>query len=74
MQYKVRTYRLTSGKSPFNVWLDGLDRSASARIDARISRFEMGLLGDAKKLKGVDIYEAQRLWEFYLEEYHGPNK
>lgn len=59
MNYKVVIYKSTSGKSPFDTWLDGLDKAVAARIDARILRFEMGLLGDAKKLKGVDIYEAR---------------
>jgi putative addiction module killer protein len=113
LNYKVVIYKSTTGQSPFDSWLDDLDKAVAARIDARILRFEMGLLGDVKKLKGVDIYEArfdmgpgyrlyfgivrrelillillggdkrsqsrdiaeaQRLWEQYLEEYHGSNK
>lgn len=59
MNYKVRIYETSSGERPFNEWLKRLDKATSARIDARLVRLEKGLLGDCKKLKGFDIYEAR---------------
>lgn len=59
MSYKVRFFELASGRCPFKDWMDGLDKSTAARIDARILRFESGLIGDAKRLKGSEIFEAR---------------
>lgn len=38
----------------FDIWFDGLrDRRAKARIEARISRVEMGNFGDHKIFSGI---------------------
>jgi putative addiction module killer protein len=43
------------------MWLDGLDLSAKARIQARVLRFETGNLGDHKSV-GAGVWEARLMW------------
>ena len=61
MVYQIRTYLTEDGRSPYDDWLDGLDRKVRARVQTRISRMELGNLGDHKPLKGCDskLYEAR---------------
>jgi len=40
------------------MWLDNLDKGIAARIQARVYRFELGNLGDAKNL-GEGVWEAR---------------
>ncbi|MBI1859701.1 MAG: type II toxin-antitoxin system RelE/ParE family toxin, partial [Deltaproteobacteria bacterium] len=47
-----------NGDNPFREWLEELDKSVAARIQARVFRFETGNLGDAKNLKD-GIWEAK---------------
>jgi len=54
----IREYLTPNGKSPFREWLEGLDRPVAARIQARIYRFELGNLGDAKGV-GDGVFEAR---------------
>lgn len=49
---KIHIYATTSGKEPFNDWLDSLDGSVRGRVEARIDRLEQGSFGFAKDLKG----------------------
>ena len=51
MSFIVREFLDDSGRSPFREWLAGLDRAVTARIQARILRFEIGNLGDLKYLE-----------------------
>ena len=45
---EVIEYLQEDGESPFSVWLDALtDRKAQAKIDARLARLRLGLLGEA---------------------------
>ena len=45
----VDYYQTETGRTPFREWLEDLrDRSAKARIDARITRLRAGLKGDWK--------------------------
>jgi putative addiction module killer protein len=45
-------------KSPFRDWLEGLDVSVRARIQARVFRFELGNFGDHKSV-GRGVWEAR---------------
>ena len=54
----VREYETAAGRSPFREWLTTLDRTARARIQARVARFEMGNLGDHKGV-GAGVQEAR---------------
>jgi putative addiction module killer protein len=55
---RIEVYRDASGRSPFIKWLDSLDRSVRARIDARLTRVEEGNLGDAKSV-GSGVHELR---------------
>lgn len=44
-----------------NAWLDRLDLSLKARIQARVLRFEMGNLGDRRGVRG-GAWEAHVMW------------
>ena len=49
----IKEYVTKTGKRPFKKWLDGIDRSLSFRIKARLSRISStGNLGDVKVIKG----------------------
>jgi putative addiction module killer protein len=54
----VREYIEASGRIPFRVWLDDLDVTTRARVQARILRFETGNLGDHKEV-GDGVWEAR---------------
>lgn len=54
----MREFLLESGESPFRTWLDRLDTSSRARIQARMFRVEQGNLGDAKSV-GEGILELR---------------
>ena len=58
MRLTVREYLTPDGRSPYRTWLDGLDRSARARVQARVLRFESGNFGDHKSL-GAGLWEAR---------------
>jgi putative addiction module killer protein len=54
----IREYLSADGRSFFRDWIDGLDISVRARIQARVLRFEMGNLGDHKSV-GRGVWEAR---------------
>ena len=56
--YRILEYLTSGGKGPFREWLDRLDLSVKARIQARILRFEIGNLGDYKGI-GEGVYESR---------------
>jgi putative addiction module killer protein len=50
---ELRIYETSSGKSPFDDWLDGLrDAKGRAKIRVRLDRLERGLLGDCEPVGG----------------------
>ena len=52
MAFEIRRYRNAGGGEPFTEWLADLrDRSARARILARLERIEAGNFGDVKALR-----------------------
>jgi putative addiction module killer protein len=58
MSLSVRQYETADGRIPFRDWLATLDRTARARIQARVLRFETGNLGDHRSVGG-GVQEAR---------------
>jgi len=54
----IREYVTALGTSPFRTWLDYLDITVRARIQARVFRFETGNLGDHRAV-GSGVWEAR---------------
>ena len=54
----VREYLTAAGRNPFREWLGTLDVAVSARVQARVLRFELGNLGDHKSV-GSGAWEAR---------------
>jgi putative addiction module killer protein len=54
----VREYLTADGRNPFREWLETLDASVRARVQARVLRFELGNLGDCKAV-GAGVLEAR---------------
>lgn len=61
MKLTIREYVSADGKSPFREWLEDLDITARARIQARILRFETGNLGDHKSV-GEGVWESRLMF------------
>lgn len=55
---RVKEYLRGDGSSPFRDWLTTLDVVTSARVQARVMRFESGNLGDHKAV-GEGVWEAR---------------
>lgn len=51
-------YQTRDGKVPFSIWLKRLDATTQARVEGRILRVEMGLLGDCKAV-GEGVIELR---------------
>ena len=58
MKITIREYLTPSGRNPFRDWLDKLDVTVRARIQARMLRFDLGNLGD-HKMVGRGVWEAR---------------
>src|SRR6476660_6981538 len=58
MALTVREYVKADGKSPFRQWLRTLTKAVAARIQLRVTRFELGNLGDHKNV-GAGVWEAR---------------
>ena len=54
----VREYLTADGRNPYREWLDTLDVTPRARIQARVLRFSTGNLGDHKSVGG-GVWEAR---------------
>ena len=48
----VREYLTADGRNPYREWLDTLDVTPRARIQARVLRFSTGNFGDHKSVGG----------------------
>jgi putative addiction module killer protein len=56
---QVEYYETADGKSPFRVWFAALqDRKAQARIDARLTRVQLGNLGEYESV-GEGVMELK---------------
>lgn len=58
MALTIREYVTAGGRKPFREWLQTLEVTVRARIQARVLRFEMGNLGDHKSVGG-SVWEAR---------------
>jgi putative addiction module killer protein len=56
--YQVLEFLTAGSRSPYREWLDGLDMTVRARIQARILRFETGNLGDHRAV-GDGVCESR---------------
>jgi putative component of toxin-antitoxin plasmid stabilization module len=78
----VREYLTADGRNPYREWLDTLDVTPRARIQARVLRYSTGyriyfardglklvllLLGGDKSTQSADIVRAQEWWKAYQE-------
>jgi len=60
-KFRIEVYQDSDGQSPFEDWLNSLDdKTAKAKILARITRLSYGNFGDSKPLQNADgIWEAR---------------
>ena len=57
--YEIEIYQTSEGKEPFSEWLESLDKTTSARIDARITRLrQTGNLGICEPV-GNGVFELK---------------
>ncbi len=68
--YVVREYLAAAGRNPFREWLDSLSAAVRARVQARVLRFELGNLGDAKRVRG-GVWEARLMFGAGYRVYFG---
>ncbi len=54
-------YQEAGGKRPFQVWFDGLERAAGAKVATAIQRMASGNLSDAKSV-GAGVMERRIDW------------
>ncbi len=47
-RFSIKIFINKNGAEPFVDWLNNLDKSVQARINARVARFEDGLFGGFK--------------------------
>ena len=61
---EIRTYQDSEGRAPFDHWLQAMpDRTARAKIRARLARVEAGNFGDCKPLRdGVQELRIDRVY------------
>ncbi|MES2252452.1 MAG: type II toxin-antitoxin system RelE/ParE family toxin [Pseudomonadota bacterium] len=55
---KVQIYKTHNGRAPFIDWLEGLDKVSKIRVLKRVSRLEIGNLGDYKVIE-AGLYELR---------------
>jgi putative addiction module killer protein len=55
-------YTTSTGKEPFNDWIDKLERYTRSIIDTRLKRMRLGNFGDCKLLKGTS-----GIWELRID-------
>ena len=70
--YELVIYSDETGKEPFTEWLESLQRSDLARVNARLTRVISGNLGDYKPLKD-GLYELRFLNHGGYRIYYGCN-
>lgn len=59
MEYQIKIYETSTGKRPFDVWLQGLkDQKTQVAVDMRIERIKLGNFGLCKSL-GDGVYELK---------------
>ena len=59
VEYKIETYKTSSGKRPLKEWLNDLsDMKARVAIDVRIDRLKMGNFGKCEPV-GDGVFELK---------------
>ena len=59
MEYQIKIYETSTGKRPFDAWLQGLkDQKTQVAVDMRIERIKLGNFGLCKSL-GDSVYELK---------------
>lgn len=58
MSFSLKEYISIDGKNHFRLWLDSLEISIKAKIQARLFRVENGNLGDCKSI-GDGVFELR---------------
>jgi putative addiction module killer protein len=61
MKLTIREFLTAEGRCPFRNWLEKLEVTIRARVQARVLRFETGNLGDCKAVGG-GIWEAHLMF------------
>jgi putative addiction module killer protein len=61
MKLTIREFLTAEGGSPFRDWVENLDVTAKARVQARVLRLETGNLGDCRAVGG-GIWEARLMF------------
>ena len=74
-EHEIRIYARPDGTEPYTAWETRLkDRTARARIRARIGRLRLGNFGDSKRLGEVfelRIERANAYWRDHRSQDHG---
>ena len=67
----IAIYETEDGTYPFKIWLDSLrDKAVVARINARLTRIELGNFGDAKSV-GSGVMELRLTFGSGFRIYYG---
>lgn len=51
--YEIEIYKTSTGKEPFNEWLENLDKNVYGRIDARLTRLSKQVISEFANLLGM---------------------
>jgi putative component of toxin-antitoxin plasmid stabilization module len=54
--FQLVAYRDDEGREPFQIWFDGLDRHAAAKVAVILTRLEQGNLSEVKPV-GLGVVE-----------------
>ncbi len=73
-KYRVQAFQSGPGKSPYEDWLQSLDKKTRVRIVERVRRLEKGQFGDYKKIDHC-LYELRFFfgpgYRIYFGDYRG---
>ena len=61
MKLTIREFLTAEGRSPFRDWVENLEITVRARVQARVLRFETGNLGDCRAVGG-GVWEARLMF------------
>lgn len=68
--YEIEIYVLDNGKSPFEEWLQSLDRKIQNRVMVRLDRLQLGNFGDMKNI-GEGVSELRFFFGSGYRVYYG---
>ena len=61
MKLTIREFLTAEDRSPFRTWVEKLEVTVKARVQARVLRFETGNLGDCRAVGG-GVWEARLMF------------